>query len=297
MSRPRPSGARVARTATEWVCTQYLRHSEKLTRCARPGAEAVLICREMEPGRPFLDSLSIEIRYAFGHTYLDRCGQTMVDIERSGTGWVAGEANPNSGTMENPSLDATMWFDTQRFALSAPRVKSLPSLAGACEALWRVVQANLGLNEIVRFGCRFHWMLPCAALDQAESVLRRLPLNISVPEAIGAKYETTRRSLVAVLRGESGIEYRVALDGIQRLEGLPVSVLMTTEPRLLPKHRRQAQLEFIKRRASYDSNPQYGVHLDVDCVEIAPPKVSPAAFVLAQNDIVREDFLPLLEDR
>ena len=102
-------------------------------------------------GKPFLDSLTFEVRYAFGQTYLDRCGQTLVDIERLGTGWITGDVNPNGGNIENPATDCAIQFDTQRFAFTASRIQgNLRAMAAACATTWDIVRANLALNEFVR---------------------------------------------------------------------------------------------------------------------------------------------------
>ena len=65
--------------------------------------------------RPFLDSLSFEVRYAHGHLYLDRCGQTMVDIEKRYEGWAPGQIDVNSGAIEKFDDNFNVQFNVNRY--------------------------------------------------------------------------------------------------------------------------------------------------------------------------------------
>jgi hypothetical protein len=87
----------------------------------------------------------------------------------------------------------------------------------------------------------------------------------------------------------------VALQAVIRNEGVSPTVMLSPDPRTLPKGRQKAQEAALKNRRIYNADPTYAVDLDVDCVAFSPSKISPATFIAEHDAVVREHFLPLLK--
>ena len=240
-----------------------------------------------------LDAFTFEVKYAFGYTYLDRCGQVIVDAERNYDGWVPGSTSSLSGILENPGLAATVRFSADAFAFSATRVDDLSALAASAEDLWGVVRLNLGLSEWVRIGCRFQYLLPKSSLGEVERTLMRAPLRVALYDETGRTidwpegYAATKQQPSITLQRE-GVEYRVTLQSVTRIEGVSTSALVRTNPRLLPRNRRKAQLDAIKARQSYARDPTYALHLDIDCFVEDPTDARAREFILAQHECAKD---------
>jgi hypothetical protein len=235
-----------------------------------------------------LDSVSFEVRYAFGHTYLDRCGQTLVDVERNIEGWVAGDTDVQSGALANPSTGDSVRFSPERFVFTATQPREVSHLASTAAAIWGIVRLNLGLSEWVRVGARFQYLLPKSSSEDVERALLRAPMRVVlVAPSPGAGlswpegFIQTAQQPSATFK-KDGLQYRVALMSIIRAEGVSASSLIATNPRLLSKNRRQARLDAIKARQNYERNPSFAIHLDVDCFAEDPEEVEAESFIVAQ---------------
>ncbi len=68
---------------------------------------------------PFLLSKVVcEVRYKQGYRYLDVCGQTLVEIEKSMEGWEAREVQVQSGRLENAGVSMEFVFSAANAALT-----------------------------------------------------------------------------------------------------------------------------------------------------------------------------------
>ena len=241
----------------------------------------------------FLGELAFEVRYAYGHGYLDHCGQTMIDIERSKPDWVAGDVSPQSGSLQNPKKGYLAVFDSRRFVLSAVRPRDTKGFAEEAQSLWTIVRDNLGLFDFLRVGCRFNYYLPTRSLEDAEAKLVKANLNVTYPKDL-SDYRPKFREMVLTLERQ-GVEYRVALRGVTRTEGaVSASSLISADPRSLSSHQREARIEAIKAQAAYNKSPEYAVHLDIDCAQCEQQQVKPSAYILDCESIIKADFLRLL---
>jgi hypothetical protein len=243
----------------------------------------------------FLGELALEVRYAYGHGYLDHCGQTLIDIERSKPDWVAGDPTPQSGTLQNPKKNYYVAFDNRRFVISAIRPRETKDFAEEAHSLWTIVRDNLGLSDLLRLGCRFSYYLPTRSIEDSEDKLATAGLNITYPNTLKEKkFKPKFREMVLTLE-RGGVEYRVGLRGVTRSESaIPASSLVTADPRFLSAHQREARLEALKAQAAYSKNPEYAVHLDIDCAQLEPQHVKPNVYVLECESVLRSDFLTLL---
>jgi hypothetical protein len=242
-----------------------------------------------------LDDIYFQIRYSFGHTYLDRCGQTLVDIERAFPGWIPGEITPSAGKLINPKEDLSAAFGPDSFTISAKKPDAdLSIFRKHASGLWKTIKSNLGLSELVRIGVRFYFLQPRKSMEDSEEALARSTLNIKVPDSL-SNYTLTTRHMITILVREH-CEYRVELRGITRTESLPPVELLSVNPRILSKGQRDARIEIMKRREAYMKDPMYAILLDVDCASYdVEPDIRPDEYISLHYSKVMTDFVPIIK--
>jgi hypothetical protein len=242
----------------------------------------------------YLDKIVFEVRYAFGHTYLDRCGQTLVDIERGVPGWIPGEVDVQRGVVFHATNGYTITFHSSAFNFNATssedpqHLKNLEDIGEQLDAVWKIVSSNLGIREFVRMGARFFYLVPTNSMEESERVIERSGLQLTTTGL--DDYKLMRRNLVGVFSKDS-VEYRVGLSGITRTSAQQAPPILTTLPHLLPRHQREAQIEMLKARTRYRKDPRHAASFDVDCVIFDPPSVSPSSYLVEQSRIVADDFV------
>ena len=251
----------------------------------------------MKKNKTFLDLLIFEIRYSYGNLYWDRCGQTVLDIETQCDGWFSARDDKNVGRLENPEKRMTLIFTESSINLATKKPENLDNDIIAEEALksWKIIRANLGLEEYDSVGCRFHFLKPTNSVDESEVLIEKSELNVRIPDHVKElDYDLNIRQVIAIFEKED-MEYRVELKGITRSEGIDPAGLLSIRPKAMPKRQKEYRLQKMKQLAEYSVDPMYAVMLDIDCVKYNPEQISVGEYINKQIDVVRKDFLPILE--
>lgn len=246
---------------------------------------------------PILDTLIFEIRYASGHRYFDRCGQTLLDIERECEGWLGIAADPQTGTLERADKNFRVGFSNSKFDFTTGKAnkEELAEVAKEASIIWKIIKANLGMDEFLRVGCRLKYLMAMRSIDQAEKALRKSELNIKLPDSFhNSGYSVKSRKVVTVLIQDE-VEYRIELESLTRTESVHPSGILSVDPRLLSKKQDKARVEQLRQLKEYSVDPMYAVSLDVDCVQFKPKTVAIEKYILEKSQIVKKDFLPILE--
>jgi hypothetical protein len=248
----------------------------------------------MEKSEVILDNLIIEIRYSFGHLYWDRCGQTISDIETQCDGWFAVRDEKNIGRLENPERKMILTFNDMslNFSIKKPKKSDEDLFAEEVQKIWKIIRANFGLEEFDRLGCRLHFLRPTKSTDESENLMKKSDLNITVPSYLD--YNLILRHLIGIFKKDD-FEYRVELRGVTRSEGIDPTNLFHGRPEAMSKNQKKYRMLKIKQLAEYSANPMYAVMLDIDCVKYEPEQVQLGEFFKKQIDLVRKDFLSILE--
>ncbi len=253
------------------------------------------------PDAPVLDQAILEVRYSRGHAYFDRSGQTLVELEQMDPEWMWDQFSSQATAATKLSTNtrvafSNVKFDLVRTALTGDgrtlAVDTDQFIADGVLA-WKVINANLGLDEYTRIGLRLIFFLPKRSTEHAEAAMGSAILRPMIPDELSSLQVKARQTVVVFSDGP--LEYRVELGGIVRHEGLPPTPLMTQRPEQLPKHQREYRNRLFSEQAKYGRNPKYAVKLDVDCAQSDPPKVDIAAYVKQAVATVRQNFLPILE--
>ncbi len=163
------------------------------------------------------------------------------------------------------------------------------------QKIWKIIRSNFGLEEYDRLACRFHFLKPTMSLNESEMLIERSELNVSIPEQLKEPhYDLNIRQVITIFEKED-IEYRIELKGITRTHSIDPTSLYKARPETLSKNQKEYRLQKIKRLAKYSSDPMYAVMLDIDCVKYNPEQISLGEHIKKQTELVRQDFLPILE--
>lgn len=244
-----------------------------------------------------MDSVHFEIRYAYGHLYLDRCGQCLNDIERNCEGWQVTSADPSMGHLECPEKSFSINFNNERFNFSSQKSSRIEinTIAKEVNNIWRIIEANLGLEEYLRQGFRIYYLLGTTSLEEAERLLEKSELNIIYPDRLSTAGFKRKNLNVTTIVTNRDFEYRIQLMAVTRSEAIQPNNLIKADPRFLSNRQNQVRIAKLKQLAEYSSNPMYAVCLDVDCYQIKPEIITIEDFIIEQANIVKTHFLPILE--
>jgi hypothetical protein len=251
----------------------------------------------MAPFSAFLDTVIFEIKYAYGHLYYDRCGQTIVDIEKFNDEWYGQPTNIQIGAAECPSKNFKANFNTEKYDFVAERAKTkdISEIAQNAAAIWKVVQANLSLSEFNRIGARYIFLFPATTVEEANSLVSKSEFNITIPDNLHELDYTVKERNITCTFAKDSIEYRVNLASVIRSEGLQPHEILKAHPSTLSKRQREYRLEKLKQMSEYSANPMYCVMLDVDCSQVRPETPKADQFIIDMHKNTRKDLFPILE--
>jgi hypothetical protein len=247
----------------------------------------------MKKPQIIFDLLSFEVRFSNGHLYWDRCGQTLLDIEKLGTGWYSAFDGKHSGRIENIEKDilVTFGFNIFNVQIKKPDESNIDSLIDEIKNCWKIVKANFGLDTFDRIGCRLHFMIPTKSFEETEEIIKSLNLNLSVPDKmIDLGYKLKIRHIIGVFEKDQ-IEHRIEIKSVVRNEGINPADLFKGDPRAMSKRQREYRNLKLKQISQYNANPMYGLMLDIDNVQYDPDNINVSGFINTQIEIVNNDFL------
>lgn len=251
----------------------------------------------MKSPSPILDSCHFEVRYAYGHLYLDRCGQCLNDIERNCEGWIVRTADPSKGILECPSKSLSINFNNEHFVFSSQKSSKIGigAIAKEVNNTWKIISANLGLEEYTRQGFRLYYLIATLSEEESERLMEKTELKILFPERLTTSgFKIKNRSITSVLT-KGDYEYRLQMMGATRHEAMNPDNLIKADPKSLSKRQNEVRLAKLKQLSEYNANPMHGLFLDVDCFQIMPVRISAEDFIINQTKIVQTEFLPVME--
>lgn len=252
----------------------------------------------MSQFKSHLHSLAFEIKYASGFLYVDRCGQTLIDIEKGVEGWCANTPDLNAGVIAHNEKQFRAEFNTKRFNFFVKNADEyeISSIAEEVKKIWGIIQANLGLDDYTRIGYRPEYILPTYSLESAEKKLNQSKFKIAIPDRlINGHYEIKSQDIDATFaNGE--VEYHVQLHSVIETAAIDPSVMFRGDIRALPKNQKKMRIKQMKELKQYTANPMFAIKLDIDCIKYQPKKVAPDNFIKEQTKIIEKDFLPILKE-
>lgn len=245
--------------------------------------------------KPYFERVTFELRYALGHRYLDRCGETLIEIEGKLPEWIPQEVNPSGGSLVNLAKNMFFRFDSYKLGAEQDDLKSTNDFRDQVASLTDIVCKSLSLSRFIRIGVRFHFLYPANSMEHAEEMVRQtkfVSINTKVLETCGP----TVRAQKHVFIFEDGNEgRRIELGGVRREEGKFPPDLLKVEPRLLPRHQREALVRKLQETKRYGEDPRFALQVDVDNYELEPESFNIHAFIERNEEFTREKLLTLLE--
>ena len=246
-----------------------------------------------------MDSLHYEIRYEYGNLYFDRCGQCVNDIERNCEGWRFMTADPSKGLLECPAKSFSAQFTHNRFIFSASKASSLEikSIAREANNVWKIIKANLGLDQFLRQGCRVYFLKPATSTEEAEKLIDKAEVNVDIPQRLIDSGFNKKNSHLTTVVARGDFEYRIQMMSITRFEAMNPDLLIREDPRFLSSKQKEIRLQKLQRMSEYSANPMYAACLDVDCYQALPSNIFAEEFILEQYNVVASNFVSLLEKK
>lgn len=248
----------------------------------------------MKLPKPHFEKLAFELRYAKGHRYLDRCGETLIEIEEKLPKWIPQEINPSGGLLANLEKDISFSFDSYRLAATQENPITTTDFQEYVTPLVDIVCKSLGLSEFIRIGVRFYFLFPAESTERAEQMVRQTKfVNITSDMVQTCGPNITAQSHVVVF--ENGNEgRRIEIGGVRREHGKLAPKLLTVQPRFLPKGQREALLRKTQETKRHEEDPRFAMLLDVDNYEQEPESFNLRAFIERHEEFIRERLFPLL---
>jgi len=168
-----------------------------------------------------------EARYDDGYRYLDRCGETLVQIRKYSPSWVPGQIDPQRGVVTNFVHQLTLNMGHQSMLVATndeldyiAMEKKLQVFAQEAEVLYKIIVETLNVPNTTRVGLRVQFMAPADALEEAHKFVRDAavsPLWASIQEY--TRTELRSASMLYVLEEqESGLRRRIELSPVARVQ-------------------------------------------------------------------------------
>jgi hypothetical protein len=193
----------------------------------------------------------LEVRYAHGMVYLDKCGSIMVDLEKQ----IGAPFRPS----EMPRMDVAEFASrSERISLQyAP--KNFVAVQGWCRTplrlaelapqAWRVVSEALGVQrEVTRCGVRFMIVFRSDSEAAAQKAIQRSGLVKEADEWVRAFGEPAQaRSFSGTTKDVDGLRTRTTLGTTELIleDGVPSDLAQ-----MIPKHAVLLDVDYIQGGSS-----------------------------------------------
>ena len=247
-----------------------------------------------------LHRIVFEARYLQGYRYLDRCGETMVDIESSNPDWKLNNVNVNSGQMVNVNENITLSFNIDKLDLSKNNVedKNVTPFLTHSVALTKIISKNLGIERFSRYGLRYWLLLPVKSATEGRKILSKCK-TFSVNKEIEEIFKSKIKDAGAVIVLEDkNYGHRISIsmaykDGSNLERG--ASKLLNTPPHKLPSNiRKKAVVAQANFRKQQNESPDVSILIDVDSYINEPQMEDLEGFISKSVQITEDNALKLI---
>ena len=238
--------------------------------------------------QPYFEKIVFELRYAAGYRYLDRCGETLIEIEERLPGWIPQEIKPSGGQLVNLDKDISFSFDSYRLNASQENPKKTDDFQEQVASLTDIICKNLGLSSYIRIGVRFYFLFPADSIEQAEKLVHQTNFVSISPKLIETFGPSVRAQKHIIIFEDGNEGRRIEFGGVRREEGKVPPQLLSVEPRLLPKGQREALVKKLQETKRYGEDPRFALQFDVDNYEREPESFNVRAFIERHEEFIRE---------
>ncbi|MFH0732148.1 MAG: hypothetical protein V2A72_04400 [Candidatus Omnitrophota bacterium] len=249
-----------------------------------------------------LPKIVFEAKYKQGYRYLDRCGETMIEVENKLKNWNAKEANISSGQMQNISENMIFNFSSLKLDLNQNNVKDLDctNFFTYSKEIFKIVSKNLGIKDYIRFGLRYWLLYP---IDSVKTGRRILSTNgfFKIDNKIEKMFdkEIKDRNFIAVLEKDKE-GHRISLAMVFK-EGTNIekeeNKFLTTAPHKLPTKQKEALIAQLERKQKQAENPDVALLIDIDSYINDPKTEQLDGFIKSAADVTIKNAISLIEEK
>ena len=187
-----------------------------------------------------LNRVILELRYDEGYLYWDKCGETLLDIQRKFPEWKWDGVSTELARLKNLRRNMELVFNYSNIRFIQNEVENLNQFKETIEKVTPLIVEKFEINKFKRVGNRYLYVLPLENPEQGKKIIQKSPLieiNEEKLDLFGK--DSTKTSFVVHIENEN-FHYRIELVGIERVE--------------MPKN--------IKIDEQF--NPRCGIRIDVD---------------------------------
>lgn len=242
----------------------------------------------------FLHRVVLEVRYAHGYTYLDRCGRTINLITREYPEWsLRGSPDPSSAGLASLQNGCLFNFSSENYVFLLEKPKGGDGIAKSdlkiffdqIDLLSRVVSDQLDLNEFRRIGVRTWNVFPCSSTDEAQGWIEQLGWVTFSEDFMHSLEGKIEGSSFVVLVPSIDRTFRVSVSSQEghALVDMGPEVL-TLRASKLPKRQDEYLREQMRAKRRMMANPDFSVLLDVDTFQEDPLSLDPRDFIVTSLD-------------
>ncbi|MDB4766544.1 hypothetical protein OAG71_02520 [bacterium] len=182
---------------------------------------------------PHFEKIVIEIRYADGYSYLDKCGKLISTILEQNDEWSVdpNDPNPQSANLYSFANGASLGINTKRIGLvletpSGNKSLKFDDIEGFKEQIDSVVKLTLtllGVEKLTRIGVRLWYLFPFDNQQTREMWIDSLGIVKVAPEFVEAlNGELDGGSFALGVKSEDNLSYRISLNSAERNSHLEV---------------------------------------------------------------------------
>jgi hypothetical protein len=244
--------------------------------------------------KPLLQKIVFELRYAQGHRYLDRCGETFIEIEDRAPGWVPQEVTPSNGALIHLEKEILFNFNSYKLDAVQEDPKDTKEFRDQVALLADIVCRNLGISSFIRIGVRFIFLYPATSMEEAEEMVRRSQVATPNPRLVEKCGHSLQAQKHIFIFQEGNAGRRIEIGALRREEGRLAPQLLAVEPRNLPKGQREALIRKLQETRRYSEDPRFSLQVDIDNYEYDPDAFSVPSFVEKHEEFARNQLLELL---
>lgn len=197
-----------------------------------------------------LTRVILELRYRKGFLYWDRCGATLLEIQKKYPKWKWESTSVELTRLIDLQRNMEFLFNIRNIRFIQNEVENLNQFKKVTTAITPLIVDKLEIERFSRIGNRYMYVLPLKTLSEGREIIK-ISKAIEIPKERLAMFgkKSVKTSFTLHIDNEK-IHYRIELTTIERIAS--------------PKN--------IKINEAF--NPKYGLRIDVDIATLGEVKAT-----------------------
>ncbi len=222
-----------------------------------------------------LNRVILEMRYNEGFLYWDKCGATLLDIQKGFHEWKWKNISTELTRLENHTKNMELVFNYENIRFIQNEVENLNQFKLAAGQITPLIVEKLDIKKFKRVGNRYLYVFPLENPDQGKKIIQKSSL-IEIPNKKLSLFggEPTKTAFVVHIENGNS-HYRIELVGIERIE----------EPKNV--------------RINERFNPKYGLRVDVDIATVNEVNASDfdcSGFIQSNKKFLENNMIKFIQN-